>query len=473
MNSSKSCVLYESLSPYFGYHEEVMEDSDVAPQIRTAVDGRSLLADQAFDRLREGLLPGGELAALDQLVEEDLAERLQMSRTPVREALQRLSLVGLVTDHSSGGYVLRRFSTREIIDHYQVRLVLEPLAASWAASRDAQDRAEMLQSPGLNPEHSSPAADRTFHKSVAHAANSRPLARLVDQFVDRLTREGVHAYGDSEEESLLGSGHEKVISAIANGDAARAEGAMREHFELLLRLIPRSRPVRVDPKTVPRLVLARPSLADRAHRELKHAILAGSLAPGAVLTESSSAESLGVSRTTARQALRRLEVEEYLDRDVRGSLMVHRTSRAEFIQECKIRKALDSEAVRLAAIRISDEELTLLDALLVEDAAALRADDHDRRAIVNSGIHRSIAVASRNRVLLEASDDLRERTFGFGRVAFAVGSRRDRKMFCQEHAEIVAYLHSGDGDLAAEVVRAHIDRSSELLLNRMDDDAEA
>jgi DNA-binding GntR family transcriptional regulator len=465
--------LKELFFSYFGYHGKMTEDSDVVSQPRPAVDGRSLLADQAFDRLREGLLPGGELVALDQLVEEDLAERLQMSRTPVREALQRLSLVGLVTDHSSGGYVLRRFNTREIIDHYQVRLILEPLAASWAASRDAQDRAAMLQLPGLSPEHSSPEADRVFHKSVAHTANSRPLARLIDQFVDRLAREGVHAYGDSDEETLLASGHERVISAIADGDAVRAEVVMREHFELLLRLIPRSRPASANPSATPRLVLARPSLADRAHRDLKHAILTGSLSAGAVLTESSSAASLGVSRTTARQALRRLEVEEYLDRDTRGSLVVHRTSRTEFTQECEIRKAIESEAVRLAAIRISEEELVRLEALVVEDSVALRADDSERRAVVNSGIHRSIAVAARNKVLLEASDDLSERTFGFGRIAFAVGSRRDRKIFAQEHAEIVAYLRSGDGDLAAEVVRAHIDRSSQLLLDRMDDGAEA
>jgi Transcriptional regulators len=448
------------------------EESDSASPVRETADGRSLLAEQAFDRLREGLLPGGELAALDQLVEEDLAERLQMSRTPVREALQRLSLVGLVTDHSSGGYMLRRFNTREIIDHYQVRLVLEPLSASWAASRDQSAREEMLRDPGLTPEHSSPAADRRFHKSVAGAANSRPLARLIDQFVDRLAREGVHAYGDSAEESLLASGHERIISAITDGDPARAESTMREHMELLLKLIPRSGQGGMLAAEDPRGTPARPSLADRAYGELKEAVLSGGLPAGMVLTESSSADSLHVSRTTARQALRRLEVEEYLDRDARGSLVVHRTSREEFIQECEIRKALDAEAARLAAIRISDEELDRLDALVVEDVAALRANDNTHRAAVNSALHRGIAIASRNRVLLEAGDDLRERTFGFGRVAFAVGNRQDRKTFAQEHAEIVALLRSGDGDLAAEIVRAHVERSSELLLERMDDAAE-
>ena len=437
------------------------------------VYGRSLLAEQAYQRLREGILPGGDLATLEQLVEEDLAERLQMSRTPVREALQRLSLVGLVTDHSSGGYVvIRRFATREIVDHYHVRLVLEPLCASWAAARDSKARADMAQDPGLIPEHSSPAADRRFHKSVARAAKSRPLARLVNHFVDRLAREGVHAYGDPAEESLLASAHERIISAIVEGDTVLAERAMREHVELLLKLIPRSRLSGEYSASLPRGVSSRPSLADLAYAELKASVLAGRLPAGTVLTEASSAESLKVSRTTARQALRRLEVEEYLDRDTRGSLVVHRTSRAEFIQERDIRKALDSETARLAAERISDDELSKLDALLIEDVAALKANDNDRRAAVNSEIHRTIAIACRNKVLLEASDDLRERTFGFGRVAFAIGDRHDRKTFSQQHSAIVALLHSGDGKLAAEVVRAHIDHSSDLLLERMEEHEE-
>src|SRR5690606_41782407 len=93
----------------------------------------------------------------------------------------------------------------------------------------------------------------------------------------------------------------------------------------------------------------------------------------------------------------------------------------------------------------------------------------DGRAAVNDRIHRAIPVASCNRVLVEASEDLRERTFGFGRVPFAVGPRRDSKEFATEHAEIVASLRSGDGDHAAEVVAAHIERSHRLLRERMDE----
>ncbi|MCU1635672.1 MAG: transcriptional regulator, GntR family [Cryobacterium sp.] len=457
---------------------EIVKDDD-DPSIRTdggvtsvtALDTRPpLLADLAYERLRDGLLVGGDLAVLDQLVEEDLAERLQMSRTPIREALHRLSLVGMIIDNSAGGYEPRRFTTKEVLDHYQVRRELEPLAVSWACELDPDQRALALADPRLTPTHSSPAGDRTFHKAVAAASGSRPLARMISQFVDRLSREGVHAYGAPDDEHELARGHELVIAAMREGDPRGGERAMREHMTLLFNLISRSRPPlgAAVPARIPLPV--RPSLAHHAYETLKQAILDGGLVAGTSLIESSTAESLEVSRTTARQALRRLEVEEYLDRDSRGRLVVHRTSRAEFIQECEIRKALDGAAARLAATRISDEELDRLDALLVEDRTALRDGDHERRAVTNTAIHRAIAVASRNKVLLEASDDLSERTFGFGRVAFAIGSRRERSDFVDEHAAMVACLRAGDGDHAAELVRIHIDRSSQLLLKHMEDD---
>lgn len=445
-------------------HDRVAE----APRLAVAPVSRPpLLAEQAFDRLREGLLPGGDLWVLEQLVEEDLAERLQMSRTPIREALNRLSIVGMIEDNRAGGYVPRRFTTKEIVDHYEARLALEPLAVEWACRRDAESRRLALADPDLAPSHASAAADRAFHKAVGHAAGSRPLSRLITQFVDRLAREGIHASGDHDDEQRLAVGHELVVAAIRAGDVASGVEAMREHMSLLVRLIPRGRTPAHGADA--RRPAARLSLADQSYHALKRAILAGEIAVGTALTEAVTAKSLEVSRTTARQAMHRLELEEYLDRDARGRLTVHRTTRAEFDQECAIRSALDTMAVRLAAERISDDELDRLEGLVAEDAEALREGDDDRRAAVNTRIHRAISVASRNRVLVEASEDLRERTFGFGRVPFAVGTRRDRKEFATEHAEIVASLRSGDGDHAAEVVAAHIERSHRLLRERMDE----
>src|SRR5690606_39457479 len=128
---------------------------------------------------------------------------------------------------------------------------------------------------------------------------------------------------------------------------------------------------------------------------------------GTALTEAVTAKSLEVSRTTARQAMHRLELEEYLDRDARGRLTVHRTTLAEFDQECAIRSALDTMAVRLAAQRISEDELDRLDGLVAEDAEALREGDDDRRSAVNTRIHRAISVASRNTVHGDVIADLR------------------------------------------------------------------
>jgi DNA-binding GntR family transcriptional regulator len=86
------------------------------------------LAEVAFDRLRADLLARGPLTAGRRLVAGDLATQLGMSRTPVREALDRLGRLGYLEPLDGGGYQRRRYRTRDIRDLHELRVLLEPFA---------------------------------------------------------------------------------------------------------------------------------------------------------------------------------------------------------------------------------------------------------------------------------------------------------------------------------------------------------
>ncbi len=427
-------------------------------------------ADVAFERLRRDLMPGGALFASRRLIEADLADRLNMSRTPVREALHRLALIGILEAAPGGGYVPRRFTRREIRDQYELRVVLEPLAAESAAALPDDVRLPALvDSPDLMTDEVSAEANTRFHKAIAHLGGNRSLARIIDQAVDRLSREGVHARGSTQDQRRLADGHDTVVQAIRLGDEPGAAMAMQGHLRLALDILmlsisggqahEHSSPSAPDAGDAS----PRERLGEGAYVELRSAILGGRLAPGAVLSETSVATALSVSRTPTRYALRRLEAEGYIDRDERGRLAVHRLSRQELAELFAVRRAVEAEAARRAAHHVSLEELDELDEYLSADLVALRSGDVDALERLNEQIHAAVLRASRSRSLVLVAGDVRERVYGFGFSAFALGGRVDRRKFVEEHAAMVRAIHDADGDAAAGIVGDHLARVEHLL----------
>jgi GntR family transcriptional regulator, rspAB operon transcriptional repressor len=177
-----------------------------------------------------------------------------------------------------------------------------------------------------------------------------------------------------------------------------------------------------------------------------------------------------MSRTPVREALLRLELEGYVARDDASRLVVHRLEPREVAEIFMVRELLEGEAVRLAALRISDEELARLDLLIAADRLALRQRRVDELARLNDQIHGVIMVASRSRTLTELLGNLRGRVFGLS--AFAVGSDEDQQRFVAEHAALVEFLRDGDDEAAVALLHDHLGRARELLLEGLDSDRE-
>lgn len=195
----------------------------------------STLSHSTYERLRDMIL-NGELPAGSSLQEKKLAERLGVSRTPVREATMRLMMEGLVERTAGLTPVVRRLSTQDFIEILHVRRLLEVEAAGRAAetggSKELQQVAARIAEfrDGAEPtpqEHV--AVDDRLHQIIAGLAGSRLLADMIS---DLRKRTKIFDMGQLPERFKPGvREHLEIVDAIVARDVTRAQDAMRTHID--------------------------------------------------------------------------------------------------------------------------------------------------------------------------------------------------------------------------------------------------
>lgn len=206
-------------------------------------------AARALIELRKKIL-GGELAPGTRLFEVPLTEMLNISRTPVREALLRLSEEGLLERVRSGGFVVRTFSFNDVVDALELRGVMEGTAARLAAERGVtpeqlagiQEIVENLDrcfGPALHDVDFDRYRELNaeFHVALAALCGSPLIQREVER-ISRLPFASPSAFlqerADFMHHSLRTAQyqHRAIVSAIAKREGARAEALAREHASL-------------------------------------------------------------------------------------------------------------------------------------------------------------------------------------------------------------------------------------------------
>lgn len=193
----------------------------------------SSLRHQAYERIRRELLPGGALSSKQRLVERELADHLSMSRTPVRDALRRLALAGIVEPLAGGGYVRRRVTLREVEELHELLLLLEPIAVRMTANARREVVDALLASEPVVRRDLTPIGNTRFHVAIAEASGNLILARVVATLNERLAA-GHQLFGPSEPtaDASLANGHDEIVETLQRGDAQAAEEAMQRHIEL-------------------------------------------------------------------------------------------------------------------------------------------------------------------------------------------------------------------------------------------------
>jgi GntR family transcriptional regulator, vanillate catabolism transcriptional regulator len=199
-------------------------------------------------RIREMILRG-DLQPGQRLGEEALAERLGVSRTPIRQALPALAREGLLAAAGRRGYVVRSFSPQDVLDAIETRGLLEGLAARRIAERGASAellqklRACLAEGDALLAKKRFESADEQrysemngrFHALIVEGAGSRILADTLAHN-DHVPFASARAVAFSDGPALLlpvlsyaHRQHHAIVQALENREGARAEALMREH----------------------------------------------------------------------------------------------------------------------------------------------------------------------------------------------------------------------------------------------------
>lgn len=191
---------------------------------------------QMLNALRDGQYQPG-----DRLREVEVAERLSLSRTPVREALRKLESDGIVEHRPRIGAVIRKLSQPEVVELYEMRLVLERTAAQMAAKHagpaelDALcDLNEKIGAATDNPQTAS-ALNQKFHKGIYLATRNRFLLDAARALNNALLLLGPTTLADPARIRVVYDQHQQILSAISKGDADAAGEAARTHLETSLR----------------------------------------------------------------------------------------------------------------------------------------------------------------------------------------------------------------------------------------------
>jgi DNA-binding GntR family transcriptional regulator len=200
------------------------------------------LAESVYVTLRAAIREGA-LGEAEPLREGRLAARLAVSRTPVREALQRLTRDGLIGPANGKGVAVSALDARDLEEVYEIRLALEPAAAALAARgaseselaamRAVLERAEAAREN--DPGHLAVLSAR-FGDLVGAASHNRRLAALIRQHRDTILRaEGTTLGHPGRAEKALAE-QRALLAALEARDGQRAARAAREHLEEARRL---------------------------------------------------------------------------------------------------------------------------------------------------------------------------------------------------------------------------------------------
>jgi DNA-binding GntR family transcriptional regulator len=195
------------------------------------------VVDQVYEAIRERIT-SGSLPRGDRIHQEDLADELGVSRTPVREALRRLAAEGLVEMRTNRGARVADVGQREMHAAYQARLVIEPGAARLAAKERLPGPLQQMRDALAAQRRAAPDvsksfdANREFHLALVQASGNEYLMQFVQRlWVARIGEVIYERQSETPERMRLDADeHEQILAAIEAGNGRRADSLTRKHL---------------------------------------------------------------------------------------------------------------------------------------------------------------------------------------------------------------------------------------------------
>ena len=181
------------------------------------LDNYKPLRDVVFENLRSAILEG-KLKSGQRLMEVQLAEQLGVSRTPVREAIRKLELEGLVVMLPRKGAYVANISVKDLMDVLEIRASLEGLGASLAAERRTEEDIKNLE-------------EIEFHECIFKAANNKKLEKMINSLWEQVQRFRITYVSDSNASLSLIDEHQSILNAIKEGNIADSKKFAIKHIE--------------------------------------------------------------------------------------------------------------------------------------------------------------------------------------------------------------------------------------------------
>ena len=183
----------------------------------------------------------GDYQPGDRLREADVAERLSLSRTPVREALRKLESDGIVEHRARIGAVIRTLSQPEVVGLYEMRVVLERTAAQMAAQHASRAEVDTLSeineriAQAKGDAQTAAALNQDFHRCIYHATRNCFLLESARALNNALLLLGPTTMADEARIEVVCEQHDAIITAIGKRDGEAAGSAAETHLQTSLR----------------------------------------------------------------------------------------------------------------------------------------------------------------------------------------------------------------------------------------------
>lgn len=198
------------------------------------------LREIVFEYLRNAIL-NGELEPGERLMELQLAQQLGVSRTPVREAIRKLELEGLVEMIPRKGAYVADVSIKDILDILEVRMFLEGLAAYFAAERMSDEEIDELKKISKKFEDEIVTMekeemielDNKFHDMIIKGSRNNKLLQIVQGLQEQFQRFRVIYFNEYTEHEDLVKYHTAIVNAISNRASKEAQDYAQTHVEMI------------------------------------------------------------------------------------------------------------------------------------------------------------------------------------------------------------------------------------------------
>ncbi|HEX7712937.1 MAG TPA: GntR family transcriptional regulator [Bacillota bacterium] len=208
------------------------------PLVPIRLDNYKPLRELVFESLREAIIQG-KLGPGERLMEIQLAEEMGVSRTPVREAIRKLELEGLVVMIPRKGAYVAGLSLKDIADVFEIRRALEGLAAELASERATDEELEQMERylVKISEEIEVGDVDKVvetdtgFHSLLYKASRNERLTQIISNLREQIQRSRTTSLSYPGRMKIAVEEHRKIVEAVSARDGELARKLAHEHIQ--------------------------------------------------------------------------------------------------------------------------------------------------------------------------------------------------------------------------------------------------